>query len=163
MRELLIGLMIISICLLASITVKETDSKTIERDIYKSNTIINNGIVIPQEDKPQIDKPTEKKWINIIATAYTASAAECGNSKGITASGKKVSYSRGTIAAPKDIAFETKIVIPELNKTFVVEDRGNKNYIKRIDKDTIRIDVYMQTKAEAIKFGVKKLRGYIEE
>jgi 3D (Asp-Asp-Asp) domain-containing protein len=111
------------------------------------------------EEQKQVREDVE--WINIVATAYTASADECGNSKGITASGSKVSYNRGTIAAPHNVPFNTKIVIPELNKTFVVEDRGNKKHIKWINSNTMRIDVYMEKKSDAIKFGVKKLKGYI--
>jgi 3D (Asp-Asp-Asp) domain-containing protein len=43
----------------------------------------------------------------------------------------------------------------------VVEDRGHPKYIKWINDDTIRIDIYMENKSDAIKFGVKKMTGYI--
>lgn len=120
--------------------------------------------VIKEVEKP-IEKiiKEEKQWINIIASAYSASTDECGNNLGITASGTKVSVSRGTIATPRDIPFGTKINIPQLKRTFVVEDRGSSKYIRRVNADTIRIDIYMETKKEAMEFGVQKFKGYIIE
>ena len=99
--------------------------------------------------------------MNIICTAYTASADECGNDSGITASGTQASVNRGTIAVPSDISFGTKIYIKELNRTLTAEDRGSQSYIRRINGNTIRIDIFMNSKAEAEAFGVKKYNGYI--
>jgi len=96
-------------------------------------------------------------------TAYTLREEECGKSPddpyyGITASGKKVKAWH-TVAAPKNIPFGTKIYIPYFkdkpNKgIFVVEDRGGA--IKGN-----RLDVYMESLSEALKFGRRKLEVYI--
>lgn len=164
MKKLIIGIMLLMVCGISSSTVQV--QKAIENNIKEYNSSFNGDAELINKPevsrKPhKIKRENEMQWINVIATAYTASADECGNSNGITASGTKVSFSRGTIAAPFDIPFETKIVIPELNKTFIVEDRGNKKYIRWINKSTLRIDVYLKTKAEAKEFGVKKLKGYL--
>lgn len=109
-----------------------------------------------------------KKPVNIIATAYTASKEETGKTDGITASGLRASRGR-TIATPYSIPFGTKIYIPDLildkdnNGVYTAEDRGNTRYIKWINSDTMRIDVFMNTKSEAVEFGVKHYTGYILE
>ena len=88
----------------------------------------------------------------VIATAYTSSREECDDTPFITASGKKVRW--GIIAADKSIPFGTKVYIPYFKQTFVVEDRGGA--IKGN-----RIDIWMEKKEDAIKFGKRKLVVYI--
>jgi 3D (Asp-Asp-Asp) domain-containing protein len=104
-----------------------------------------------------------RQRIKLVATAYTASPDENGGrGGGITASGVKASYSRGTIAVPRyGVTFGTKVFIPELDKTFVAEDYGARSHIKWLNSITMRIDIFMNSKKEAFKFGVKKLEGYI--
>lgn len=102
-----------------------------------------------------------EKWNNlpkqpfaINASAYTAAADECGNSKGITASGIKVEAKR-TIACPPEFPFGAKIKIADLG-TFVCEDRGGA--IKGN-----HIDIYVQTKKEAFAFGRQNLIAEVVE
>ena len=90
--------------------------------------------------------PEGKLTIN--ASAYTASADECDNDLGITASGIKVQEKR-TIACPPEFPFGVKMNI-EGYGTFVCEDRGGA--IKGN-----HVDIYMKTKAEAFAFGRKNL------
>jgi len=99
-------------------------------------------------------KNLPKNPFTINASAYTASADECGNSKGITASGIKVQEKR-TIACPPEFPFGVKIAIEGMG-TFVCEDRGGA--IKGN-----HFDIYMLTKAEAFKFGRKNLTAEIVE
>lgn len=101
------------------------------------------------------------KWNNlpkgeftINASAYTAAADECGNSKGITASGMKVREKR-TIACPPEFPFGAKIQI-EGYGTYVCEDRGGA--IKGN-----KIDIYVPTKAEAFQFGRRNLVAQVVE
>jgi 3D (Asp-Asp-Asp) domain-containing protein len=89
-----------------------------------------------------------KGQFTINASAYTASADECGNSKGITASGLKVMEDR-TLACPPQYPFGTKISI-DGQGTYVCEDRGGA--IKGN-----HFDIYVQTKDEAFAFGRKNL------
>lgn len=164
MKKLIIGIMLLVICGISSSAVQlkklsEDSPKEYRTSLIEDAELINKTEVY---QKPaEIKQENEIQWINIIATAYTAAKDETGRGDGITASGLKVSLSRGTIAAPPDVPFGTKINIPELNKIFIVEDRGSKKHIRRINQDTIRIDVYMKTKDEAREFGVKHLKGYI--
>lgn len=81
-------------------------------------------------------------------TAYCACAKCCGKTNGITASGVKATANH-TIAAPSTFAFGTKVVIN--GTTYVVEDRGG-----AIQGN--RIDIYMNSHQEALKWGVRYLQ-----
>ena len=83
-------------------------------------------------------------------TAYCACSQCCGWNTGITASGKMATANH-TIAAPKTFSFGTKVVINGV--TYTVEDRGG-----AIQGN--RIDVYMNSHAEALRWGVRYL--YVE-
>jgi len=78
-------------------------------------------------------------------TAYCACMSCCGKTNGITASGTHATANR-TIAAPSTFAFGTKVVINGI--TYTVEDRGG-----AIQGN--RIDIYMDTHAEALQWGVR--------
>lgn len=80
-------------------------------------------------------------------TAYCACVKCCGKTNGITASGTKATANR-TIAAPSTFAFGTQVVIN--GQTYTVEDRGG-----AIQGN--RIDVYMNSHAEALAWGVRYL------
>ena len=100
--------------------------------------------------------------VNAIVTAY----APYDNKSGIcndgtsdtTATGTKPKY--GTLAAdPKRIPYGTQIYI-EGYGFGVVEDTGS---ALRNDKENIRIDVFMDTYEEAIKWGRKEITICIKE
>ena len=80
-------------------------------------------------------------------TAYCSCARCCGKTNGITASGRRATANH-TVAAPSTFAFGTQMVIN--GKTNVVEDIGG-----AIQGN--RIDVYMNSHAEAIAWGVRYL------
>jgi 3D (Asp-Asp-Asp) domain-containing protein len=90
--------------------------------------------------------PEGKFEIN--ASAYTASSDECGNSRGITASGLKVVANR-TLACPPSFPFGANVSIEGFG-TFRCEDRGGA--IKGN-----HFDIYMKTKKEAFAFGRRNL------
>ena len=94
--------------------------------------------------------------VTIIATAYTSAAEENGGYEGMNAIGGKLGP--GCIAAPKDIPFQTKIRISGLG-VFNVEDRGGA--IVRVNDNVIRIDVWMDSYREAMKFGKRVYKGRI--
>ena len=101
-------------------------------------------------DLPSTSTKTEKsggKTKIYKITAYCSCAKCCGKSNGITACGKKAKAGR-TIAAPRGFAFGTKLSIN--GKTYVVEDRGGA--IKGN-----RIDLYVNSHSEALRWGVKYL------
>jgi len=122
----------------------------------KSEDNARNETIFAKWKNKQADKwknlPEEQFVIN--ASAYTASADECGNSKGITASGLKVKENR-TIACPQRFPFGLKIKIEGMG-TFICEDRGGA--IKGN-----KIDIYMLTKKEAKAFGRRNLVAQVVE
>ncbi len=122
----------------------------------KTQEEIKNEEILAKWKAKQADKwaslPTEAFTIN--ASAYTAAADECGNSKGVTASGIKVAAKR-TIACPPTFPFGAKLEI-EGYGTFVCEDRGGA--IKGN-----HIDIYVETKKEAFAFGRRSLSATIVE
>lgn len=81
-------------------------------------------------------------YVLVLCTAYTASFEECGKTDGITASG--VPAVQGVTVAADDLPFGTEVIIN--NQRYIVQDRfggGHKN----------RIDIYMNNKEDALKFG----------
>ncbi|MFZ2226760.1 MAG: 3D domain-containing protein [Candidatus Moraniibacteriota bacterium] len=108
---------------------------------------IEEKVIIETKKVPNNSNLPKGKFI-INASAYTAAADECGKSDGITASGKKVKENE-TIACPKNFAFGTKVNI-EGYGTYICQDRGSA--IKGN-----KIDIYMETKAEAFAFGRRNL------
>ena len=93
-----------------------------------------------------------KKWI---VTAY-CSCEKCCSPKyadGITASGRKVKY--GMVAC-NWLPFGTKLLI-EGYGIFTVEDRGSRKHFGTRKEKRKRIDLYLPSHREALKFGRKKL------
>ena len=80
-------------------------------------------------------------------TAYCPCSKCCGKKTGITASGTRATAGR-TVAASSQYSFGTKLLIN--GKVYTVEDRGGA--IKGN-----KIDIYMNTHAEALAWGVKYL------
>lgn len=96
-----------------------------------------------------VNKPIEIKKIPVILTGYD-NDYECTQSgKGITASGVKAS--RGTIASPSNIPFNTVIYIN--GEKHVVLDRGGA--IKVIN-NVYHFDVWFPSHKEALRFGKKE-------
>ena len=102
----------------------------------------------------------KEKTFTSTVTAYTLAQKECGKSKnnkyyGITASMKKA-VEGTTIAMSNKYKFGTKVKIEGFKHTFIVQDRGG-----AIQGD--RIDIFMNNKKDAIRFGKKKLKVTIIE
>jgi 3D (Asp-Asp-Asp) domain-containing protein len=83
----------------------------------------------------------------VVATAYSSTPDQCDSTPFITAHNTSV---RDGIIAANFLPFHAKVKIPEIfgNKVFEVEDRMNKKY-------SDRIDVWMETREDAIHFGAK--------
>jgi len=80
-------------------------------------------------------------------TAYCPCAKCCGKQTGITASGTRATAGR-TVAASSQFAFGTKLLIN--GNVYIVEDRGG-----AIQGN--KIDIYMNSHAEALAWGVRYL------
>jgi 3D (Asp-Asp-Asp) domain-containing protein len=128
----------------------------VKEEKVKTEEEIKNEDILDKWREKQADRwsnlPKESFTIN--ASAYTASADECGNDKGITASGIKVKEKR-TIACPPELPFGVKLEIEGMG-IFTCEDRGGA--IKGN-----HIDIYVPTKVEAFQFGRQKLTAKIVE
>lgn len=86
-------------------------------------------------------------------TAYCSCAKCCGKTTGYTASGTKATAGR-TVAASAQFAYGTKLIIN--GKEYTVEDRGG-----AITGN--KIDIYMNSHAEALAWGVKYLPVQVAE
>ena len=117
---------------------------------------IQNAAILAMWKEKQTDKWSNlpKGSFQVNASEYTASADECDNDKGITASGIKVGENR-TIACPPEFPFGAKIKIDTMG-TFICEDRGGA--IKGN-----HIDIYVKTKDEAFAFGRQDLMAEVVE
>lgn len=120
----------------------------------------------PKAEQSREETPEEKilsrwrakqtaKWASlpkgkfvVNASAYTASADECGNDKGVTASGLLVKKQQ-TLACPPEFPFGAKVAIEGIG-VLRCEDRGGA--IKGN-----HFDIYMETKTEAFAFGRRNL------
>lgn len=125
---------------LTALYVPKVSSAQLDR-IYKNRAALEKFVV-------------PKKSFIANASAYTASADECGKSDGITASGAKV-RSNHTLACPRQYSFGTKIRIEGMG-IYVCEDRGGA--IKGN-----HFDIYMTTKKEAFAFGRRNLLATVIE
>lgn len=102
-----------------------------------------------------------------IITAYDAGYESTGKNPGdigysITASGKKA-MPYHTVALPPEFPFGTLVVIDDpqfKNIIFVNEDRGGG--IKTINNNLIKVDVYMNTREEALKYGKQIRKIYLK-
>ena len=103
-----------------------------------------------RERYEQLASRGEIRSMNMIITAYTASADECGKDDGITASGESVR--RGIVATDSSIPFGTILYIDGVGEV-VVKDRGG-------DITEDRIDLYVPTKDEAFNFGRQQKKVY---
>ena len=108
---------------------------------------------IPTIGLPKIIKPAHHT-VKMMVTAYCACPKCCGpDAIGLTASGKDVSYNSGKfVAADKQFAFGTNLVIPGYNdnKPVEVQDRGGA--IKGN-----KLDVFFPTHQEALEWGRRVL------
>ncbi len=89
----------------------------------------------------------KSEMMEVLITAYSSTPDQTDDTPYLTASG---SYVRTGVVAANFLPFGTKIRMPEIfgSQVFVVEDRLSKEY-------NDRIDVWFNSKKEAIHFGQK--------
>lgn len=115
--------------------------------VYRNTEIKNpTPVYIPKREQPKY------RTMVCNVSAYTAHSDECGKGDGITASG--VQAVAGRTIAMDGIPFGTVVEIE--GHRYVVEDRFGGSY-------TNRIDIYMDTKAEAFEWGRRCLEVKIYE
>lgn len=102
--------------------------------------------------------PKPKKIVRVLSTAYSSDVAQTDNSPCITATGYDVcenyaKYGAANTIASNFLPMHTVIKIPELygDELFVVRDRMNDRFYNRLD-------LWMPTKGQAVRYGVKYIR-----
>ncbi|MBI2462740.1 MAG: 3D domain-containing protein [Candidatus Spechtbacteria bacterium] len=112
-----------------------------------SQYVVINSTSIKSSSHPtsaSTRKPTAKRmWL--VATAYSSTPDQTDSTPFITANG---TYVHNGIIAANFLRFGTRVRIPTIygDRIFTVEDRMNARY-------SYRIDIWMQTREEAIQFG----------
>jgi len=103
-----------------------------------------------EERLERADDKKPRKVIYVIVTAYSSTPDQTDNSPFITANGTWVHD--GTLAA-NFLPFGTKVRLPDYSgdKIYTVEDRMNQRYY-------YRADIWMPTREQAKKFGIKRLK-----
>lgn len=97
-----------------------------------------------------IFEPKVARNLQITATAYSSTPDQTDDSPFLTASG---TYTRHGVVASNYFKIGTKLRFPELygDQIFVVEDRMNERYHRRLD-------IWMPTREAAKQFGVAWLK-----
>ena len=123
---------------------EELSSEVIKEPVDKIVQVQTKSSITSRNSYSRVSGTSGKSGVYKV-TAYCACMQCCGKTNGITASGAKATANH-TIAAPRTFAFGTKVVIN--GTTYVVEDRGG-----AIQGN--RIDIYMNSHAEALRWGVR--------
>lgn len=112
--------------------------------IIRADVVAPNGAL--PASLPVSDPARAETTLRVRVTAYASTPDETDDTPFITASGMRV---RDGIVATNILPFGTKIRIPALfgEKTFTVEDR-------MAPRMKNAVDVWMPTRAAAIRFGV---------
>ena len=134
-----------------------------DQSIYHQLTSAINNFITTSDFNITEQKGAEEKTPNytvkakrkIIATAYSSTPDQTDSSPFITANG---SFVKDGVVAANFLKFGTMVRFPQVygDKIFVVEDR-------MAPKNSHKIDVWMESRSQALQFGVKYLTVEILE
>lgn len=113
-----------------------------------TNTILKIQHLVSHNFKP------EKEKLSLYVTAYSSTLDQTDNTPCIAASGYNLcQHDKENVVACNFLPFGTQVIFPELDpeKVYTVVDRMHERY-------NSRLDIWMQTRAKATKFGVKYLQ-----
>lgn len=122
---------------------KDEINVQISKDIFNEYNLTEHQ---KTSEKTPKELPTTQNLGRFKLTAYCPCMKCCGKTNGITATGVKAKANRTVAVDPKKIPYGTVLKIN--GKTYVAEDCGGA--IKGN-----RVDIFFDTHAEALKFGVK--------
>jgi 3D (Asp-Asp-Asp) domain-containing protein len=132
------------------------DTNSYEVFYNKLSSAINNfasSLNLQKTDLKEAAKqevePSVKAERKIVVTAYSSTPDQTDSSPFLTANG---SFVKEGVIACNFLKFGTKVRIPEVygDKILVVQDR-------MAIYNSHKVDVWMETRAEALQFGVKRL------
>jgi 3D (Asp-Asp-Asp) domain-containing protein len=121
------------------------------KDLVSAPIPYNYPYIVPGDDSLLApNEPSFTRSIETVITGYSSTVDQTDDTPFITASGTSV---KPGIAAANWLPFGTKIIIPDLfdNKIFVIEDRMH-------PKNGDKLDIWFETREEALRFGVRKSR-----
>lgn len=126
----------------------QTDTKSELSIVDNSNIKVNNDTQKPAVEIKKVDDVYFTKVVTL--TAYSSTVDQTDDTPFITANGSHVH--NGTIAA-NFLKFGTRVRIPEYfgDRVFIVEDRTHPRYGDRVD-------IWMETRQQALNFGIRKLK-----
>lgn len=104
----------------------------------------------PQQTLPEIGPKQPRRSLKVVVTAYNSEPGQTDSTPFITASGTRT---RDGVVAANFLPIGAIVRFPDIygDKEFIVEDRMNARYY-------YRADIWMEHKADAIKFGAKYLK-----
>ncbi len=154
--KILFGWVVLASILVGPLNLFAAANKSIEADAYLqqeskvASTAIEKSAVIITGNDSFLGESSPVIWKNIgksKITAYSSTVGQTDDTPFIMASGNYV-YD-GAIAA-NFLPLGTKVRFPELfgDKVFTVEDRMNKRFQDRID-------IWIESRSEALSFGMK--------
>lgn len=135
---------------ISEIVIQEPVNKIVQvQKTQTSRSATPRTVTLPKakSNTTKQEKATSAKIETYKVTAYCSCSKCCGKTTGTTASGTKATAGR-TVAASSKFAFGTKVNIG--GHIYTVEDRGG-----AISGN--RIDVYVNSHAQALQWGVKYL------
>jgi len=120
----------------------------------ENSLIVPNVTIAAPENDQAYELPLEiyriKKTYRIPITAYSSTVDQCDSTPCITANGFNLcEHNAEDVIAANFLPFGTKVRMPKLfgDRIFTVQDRMNARYY-------YRADVWMKTRAAAVKFGL---------
>lgn len=140
--------------------IKKDNNTDIANNLFKEevNDFLNKKISFVVEE-PKAPEIVVVRTSTHVMTAYNSEVGQTDSTPCITANGFNVCQHgiEDTIAA-NFLPFGTKVRIPDLfgDRIFIVRDRMNKRFSERVD-------VWMLSKTDALKFGVKKAKIEVVE
>ena len=144
-------LMLCLILLVGNVMVAATDKEPLtiqaEPQIQIMPMIDGNSLIAISEPVYFKIEPLGRRTI----TAYSSTPEQTDDTPLITASGETV---RDGIVATNELPFGQKIMIEGIDKIFEVVDRTNKRY-------NYRIDIWLPTTDEALRFGRQELMVFL--
>lgn len=154
-------LLILSGVTLCQLSPTKQPTETEVKQEVKSEPVAVAKTVEPQdqvEEEEHLHDDCDGQEVMLEVSYYCACAKCCDVETGITASGARV-QSGVTVAMPSSVPFGTKVYIEELDHVFTVQDRGG--YIKQLDDNTMRVDVYVDSHELALELGRHMSRGIL--
>lgn len=151
----LLGLALSSVVYAAVPGTAFADVKALTADQSSKNDAIALQIAamknteLPYGELPVSDPRGPSYTIRVTATAYNSLPGQTDSTPFITAAG---THTRWGVVAANFLPMGTKIRIPDVygDQIFVVEDRMNPRYYKRLD-------VWMENYSDAKQFGVRQI------